>query len=182
VEARREAYVLQQHERLLRQRPGQDVLAGSISGQQRFEIKLATIDLAEVFQMKIASLLLAICLIAISIPVLAHHGTGIAYDQNKPTVIKGTVTEFSWTNPHAHLLLDVKDAAGKVSQYAVEMNSPGVMLRQGWTKRQFKVGDEVSITVYPAKVGTPIGSCIGTCKVTINGKDNTPRTEVRDGL
>jgi Family of unknown function (DUF6152) len=117
-----------------------------------------------------------------SMPVFGHHGTGIAYDQNKPTMINGIVTEFSWTNPHAHLLLNVKDASGKVSQYAVEMNSPGVMIRQGWTKRQFKVGDEVQITVFPAKVGTPVGSCIGTCKVIINGKDNTPRTEVRDGL
>lgn len=124
----------------------------------------------------------ALVLAVVSVPMFGHHGTGIAYDQSKPTVIKGTVTEFSWTNPHAHLLLDVKDDGGKVSQYAVEMNSPGVMLRQGWTKRQFKVGDEVAITVYPAKVGTPVGSCIGTCKVIINGKDNTPKTEVRDGL
>ena len=127
-------------------------------------------------------LVLVIGLLMASIVAVGHHGTGIAYNQSNPTVIKGTVTEFSWTNPHAHLLLDVKDAGGKVSQYAVEMNSPGVMIRQGWTKRQFKVGDEVAITVYPAKVGTPIGSCIGTCKVTINGKDNTPKTEVRDGL
>ncbi len=125
---------------------------------------------------------LIIGLVTASVVMLGHHGTGIAYDQGKPTVVKGTVTEFSWTNPHAHLILDVKDAAGKVSQFAVEMNSPGVMLRQGWTKRQFKVGDEVSITVYPAKAGTPVGSCIGTCKATINGVDNTPKTEVRDGL
>jgi len=124
----------------------------------------------------------AALLVMASLPVFAHHGTGIAYDQTKPTVISGTVTEFSWTNPHAHLLLNVKDASGNVSQFAVEMNSPGVMIRQGWTKKQFKVGDEVQITVYPAKVGTPVGSCIGTCKVIINGKDNTPRTEVRDGL
>ena len=124
----------------------------------------------------------SVLLVMASVPVFGHHGTGIAYDQNKPTIISGTVTEFSWTNPHAHLLLNVKDASGKSSQYAVEMNSPGVMIRQGWTKRQFKVGDEVQITVYPAKVGTPIGSCIGTCKVIINGKDNTPKTEVRDGL
>ena len=127
-------------------------------------------------------LALVMGLLMASIVTVGHHGTGIAYNQGNPTVIKGTVTEFSWTNPHAHLLLDVKDAGGKVSQYAVEMNSPGVMIRQGWTKRQFKVGDEVAITVYPAKVGTPIGSCIGTCKVTINGKDNTPKAEVRDGL
>jgi len=124
----------------------------------------------------------AALLVMASLPVFAHHGTGIAYDQTKPTVISGTVTEFSWTNPHAHLLLNVKDASGNVSQFAVEMNSPGVMIRQGWTKKQFKVGDEVQITVYPAKVGTPVSSSIGTCKVIINGKDNTPRTEVRDGL
>jgi hypothetical protein len=138
------------------------------------------INLGDILMKKLQ--LTIIVLLVMPLLVFAHHGTGIAYDQSKPTVIKGTVTEFSWTNPHAHLLLDVKDASGKVSQYAVEMNSPGVMTRQGWTKRQFKVGDEVSITVYPAKVGTPIGSCIGTCKVTINGVDNTPKTEVRDGL
>jgi hypothetical protein len=121
-------------------------------------------------------------LLVVSIPMFGHHGTGIAYDQSKPIVIKGTVTEFSWTNPHAHLFLEVKDAEGKTSKFAVEMNSPGVMMRQGWTKRQFKVGDQVQMTVYPAKVGSPVGSCIGTCKAIINGVDNTPKTEVRDGL
>jgi len=120
------------------------------------------------------------CLIAAA--AFAHHGTGIAYDNTKPTVVSGLVKEFSWTNPHAHLILEVKDAKGQASEYAVEMNSPGVMQRQGWTRKQFNVGDQVQITVYPAKVGTPIGSCIGTCKVTINGVDRTPKAEVREGL
>jgi hypothetical protein len=123
---------------------------------------------------------LCICLSAVT--AFAHHGTGIAYDNTKPTVISGIVKEFSWTNPHAHLILEVKDGKGQASEYAVEMNSPGVMQRQGWTRRQFSVGDQVQITVYPAKVGTPIGSCIGTCKVTINGVDRTPKAEVREGL
>jgi uncharacterized protein DUF6152 len=111
---------------------------------------------------------------------LAHHGTGIAYDSKKPTVVKGVVTDFVWRNPHAQLFLDVKDETGSVHQYAVEMNSPGVMTRQGWTKRQFKAGDEVSITVNPSKLGAAVGSCIGTCKVIINGKDATPKVEVPD--
>jgi hypothetical protein len=120
------------------------------------------------------------CLMAVT--AFAHHGTGIAYDNSKPTAISGVVKEFSWTNPHAHLILEVMDATGQVSEYAVEMNSPGVMVRQGWTRKQFSVGDKVQITVYPSKAGTPVGSCIGTCRVTINGVDRTPKAEVREGL
>jgi phage tail sheath gpL-like len=123
---------------------------------------------------------LLVTVVALTVPVLAHHGTGVAYDSSKPTVVKGMVTDFAWKNPHAQLFLDVKDESGNVQQYAVEMNSPGVMTRQGWTKRQFKVGDEVSITVYPAKSGARVGSCIGTCKAIINGTDATPKVTVED--
>ena len=125
-------------------------------------------------------LLMMVALIMLAVPLFAHHGTGVAYDSKKPTVVKGIVTDFAWRNPHAQLFLDVKDESGNTQQYAVEMNSPGVMTRQGWTKRQFKAGDEVSITVYPAKSGAPVGSCIGTCKVLINGKDATPTIAVED--
>ena len=121
-----------------------------------------------------------VTVLALAAPAFAHHGTGVAYDSSKPTVVKGVVTDFAWKNPHAQLFLDVKDESGTVQQYAVEMNSPGVMIRQGWTKRQFKAGDEVSITVYPAKSGARVGSCIGTCKVVINGTDATPKVTVED--
>src|SRR5712691_9971166 len=124
--------------------------------------------------------LCALVLIMFATSAFAHHGTGVAYDSSKPTVVKGIVTGFEWRNPHAQLFLDVKDESGNVQQYAVEMNSPGVMIRQGWTRRQFKAGDEVRITVYPSKAGTLVGSCIGTCKVIINGKDSTPQVTVPD--
>jgi Family of unknown function (DUF6152) len=120
-------------------------------------------------------LFLTIGLITISIPMFGHHGTGVAYDSNKPTEVTGTVTEFKWLNPHAQLFVDVKGADGSVLQWAVEMNSPGVMTRQGWTRHQFKAGDEVTITVYPAKSGALVGSCIGRCKAIINGIDATPK-------
>jgi hypothetical protein len=55
------------------------------------------------------------------------------------------------------------------------MNSPGVMIKQGWTQHQFKPGDDVTITVYPSRTGALVGSCIGACKVMINGKDATPK-------
>jgi hypothetical protein len=119
-------------------------------------------------------LLLAIGLFTISFPMFGHHGTGVAYDSGKPTVVTGSVTEFKWSNPHAQLFIDAKNASGDVEHWAVEMNSPGVMTRQGWTRHQFKAGDEVSVTVFPAKSGALVGSCIGRCKVIINGNDATP--------
>src|ERR1700682_4313172 len=121
------------------------------------------------------ALLLSAGLIAASLPVFGHHGTGIAYDSDKPTEVKGTVTEFQWLNPHARLFVDTKGPNGTIEHWAVEMNSPGVMIRQGWTKRQFKPGDEIAITVFPARSGALVGSCIGRCKVIINGVDNSTK-------
>jgi hypothetical protein len=122
-----------------------------------------------------AVLFLTAGLISVSAPMFGHHGTGVAYDAEKPTEVKGTVTEFKWQNPHAQLFIDTKSAGGTVEHWAVEMNSPGVMTRQGWTRHQFKPGDEVTITVFPAKSGALVGSCIGRCKVIINGTDATPK-------
>ena len=124
---------------------------------------------------KVLGFLTLVALVTISIPALAHHGTGIAYDQNKAVVLMGTVTEFEWKNPHSRLFIDTKDASGNVVKWAVEMNSPGVMQRQCWTRRQFKAGDEVKITVHPSKAGTLVGECIGRCQAIINGKDFTPK-------
>src|SRR5213593_3421768 len=100
---------------------------------------------------------------------LAHHGTG-TYDSSKSVTLTGTVTEFSWTNPHVSLFLDVKDASGKIVNWAIEMNSPGVLAQAGWTKKIFKAGDQITITVRPAKAGTPVGLINRAQPVIVNGK------------
>ena len=116
--------------------------------------------------------LIAIALvIGLAAIAFGHHGTGISYDQNKQIEVKGTVTEFAWKNPHSALYLDVKGADGKVQNYAVELNSPGVLTRQGWNRNFFKVGDEVVIFVHPSLAKGPVGECLNPCKVTINGKE-----------
>ncbi|MBI2149560.1 MAG: hypothetical protein HYU27_03000 [Acidobacteria bacterium] len=102
-------------------------------------------------------------------PLAAHHGTG-TYDSTKSVTLSGTVTEFAYTNPHAALYFDVKDAKGKVVNWAIEMNSPGVLTRAGWNKRTFKAGDQITITVRPAKAGTPVGLINRAQPVIVNGK------------
>src|SRR5688572_15807545 len=105
----------------------------------------------------------------VPLPLVAHHGTG-TYDSTKSVTLSGVVTEFLFVNPHASLFFDVKDPAGKVVNWAIEMNSPGVLRRAGWTKVTFKPGDQITITVRPAKAGTPVGLINRAQPVLVNGK------------
>jgi hypothetical protein len=101
-------------------------------------------------------LIAAAALFMISNPVWAHHGNA-AYDTDHPITIKGTVTEFAWTNPHVQIYLDVKDDKGKIVHWSVETFSPGKLVRAGWTKDDVKAGDAVTIVLIPAKSGAPVG-------------------------
>ena len=117
---------------------------------------------------RVALFIGVVCLAVVSVPAYGHHGTGVAYDNTKPTVLKGTVTDFEWKNPHAQLFLDVKDTGGNLLKWAVEMNSPGVLQRnEGWTRKTIKAGDEVTVTMFPSKAGTPVGV---VSKIVLNGK------------
>ena len=86
----------------------------------------------------------------------AHHGN-TAYDADHPITIKGTVTEFVWSNPHCQVYLDVKDAKGKVVSWSVESQSPGILRRNGWSRDSIKPGDVIAVTLIPAKSGSPVG-------------------------
>ena len=95
-------------------------------------------------------------LFAASNPALAHHGT-TAYDATKTLKLTGTVTGFTWVNPHASLAWDVKNEKGGVDHWVVELTSPGMLSRSGWHHDSVKVGDQVTITLHPAKSGAKFG-------------------------
>ncbi len=114
--------------------------------------------------------LIIIALILVSIPTFGHHGTGISYDQDVWVSVTGTVLEFAWKNPHSQLYISVTDDKGNSVRWGLEMSSPGVMIRQGWTNRQFKPGDQVTLSVHPSRTGAPVGECI-PCVGTLNGKE-----------
>lgn len=99
-----------------------------------------------------------IFLIAATIPValFAHHGTAV-YDTANPVTVKGTVTAWSWTNPHCLLEFDATDDNGKVVHWVVETSSPSDMTNKGWSRHTFKPGDEVAVTMIAAKNGRPLG-------------------------
>ncbi len=75
---------------------------------------------------KLAQPLLLLALLLSAGVLFAHHGN-TAYDETARVRIQGTVTEFIWTNPHSQIYLDVKDGSGKVVNWGVETNSPGIL-------------------------------------------------------
>jgi hypothetical protein len=87
-------------------------------------------------------------------PLLAHHSFAAEYDSKKPIKFTGSVTKVEFMNPHIYYYVDVKDANGKVTNYAVEGGTPGSLRRQGWGKDSLKAGDTVTVEGYMAKNGS----------------------------
>jgi hypothetical protein len=105
---------------------------------------------------KLAAISFAVaCLLAVSIPLSAHHGAA-SYDTDKKVTLKGTVTRWIWSNPHCLLQFDVTDDSGHVVRWVAETENPSTMIRSGWVEKSFKVGDQVTVTGLPVKNGNPV--------------------------
>jgi hypothetical protein len=114
-----------------------------------------------------------VALSVIAVPIFAHHGRGATYDGDKETILKGTVTELAWRNPHVLIYMDVKDASGKVVNWAFETSNVSSMSREGWSRNTLRPGQEISVTFNPSRAGAPIGV---VRKVTFaDGKEITTR-------
>jgi hypothetical protein len=88
--------------------------------------------------------------------VLAHHGAA-TFDTVGEITLKGTVTEWVWSNPHSFLRIDVKAEDGTVKNWNVATSNVADLSKRGWTRRTFSPGDEVTVTIQPAKSGAPVG-------------------------
>jgi Family of unknown function (DUF6152) len=100
-------------------------------------------------QMNVASLIFVI---------LLHHSFAAEFDSNKPVELKGTVTKLDWVNPHAWIFLDVKDGNGNNVNWACELGSPNILLRNGWKRDSLKAGDVVVINGSAAKDGSHVAN------------------------
>jgi hypothetical protein len=109
-------------------------------------------------------------------PAFAHHSFAM-FDADSKVTIEGIVKEFQWTNPHAWIMLTVAGAEGKAEPWAIELNGPSGLVRQGWKPKTLTPGMPITLIIHPLKDGTHGGQFMavtlpdGTQIGNPNGRD-----------
>ena len=102
--------------------------------------------------MKRACLAFVALVVLAASSVTAHHSP-VMFDRSVSKTLVGTVVQFTWTNPHSSIQLDVPNDKGGVDRWGVELGSPQSMARNGWRSNLIKAGDKVTVVVNPLKSG-----------------------------
>ena len=117
---------------------------------------------------KLGAFVACLSLLCSGAALVAHHSFSTEYDGNKTFKFKGTVSKVEWTNPHVRFYVDVVDETGKAVTWNMELASPSALARNGWTSRTLKVGDQVAVEGYAAKVAPNRGNARSV--VTADGR------------
>jgi hypothetical protein len=88
------------------------------------------------------SAIVTLALVLAAVPMSAHHSWPISYSQL--VTVKGTVTEFTWSNPHPMITLEVRTNDGGIEKWLVGGPAINRMEANGWTKTTLKPGDVIT--------------------------------------
>jgi hypothetical protein len=86
--------------------------------------------------------------------VLAHHTWPV--DRSKEITVTGTVTDYTWANPHVMIGLDVKADCGKIELWNVGGPSTTRMEGNGWDRNTLKPGDNITATGFRFSDGSNV--------------------------
>jgi hypothetical protein len=115
----------------------------------------------------LVSLVMGLALLAPFAPADAHHGAA-TFETGKQITLKGTVTEWIWANPHCFLRFDATDDTGALRNWVAETQNPVSMTARGFSRSVFKAGDQVTVTIEPARNGEPVARVLNV--VLANGR------------
>ena len=90
----------------------------------------------------------------------AHHSFAAQYDADQPATLKGVVTKVEWMNPHTRFYIDVEDDHGNVVNWNLELASPNILARRGWSRNSLQVGVVVTVDASLAKDGSNMANAI----------------------
>ena len=90
-------------------------------------------------------------------PTLGHHSFAM-FDRDNQIDLEGVVQEFRFASPHTFIYLAVKQDNGSTVTWSLEGQSPSLLVREGWTSRTLKPGDELRMRIAPLRSGAPGGA------------------------
>jgi hypothetical protein len=101
--------------------------------------------------------ILAAALLVTAMPQASAHHSAAPFDMTKKIMVTGMVEKWMWSNPHSWLYISVKKADGTKQIWGLEAGSAGMLARMGWSARDMKAGDTVTVTASPARGGKNVG-------------------------
>jgi hypothetical protein len=84
-------------------------------------------------------------LIPVAAPLSAQNGFSATYDSDRELKLTGAVTKVEWVNPHAFIFINVRDAAGIITNWAVEIGNPLDLESDGSKRASVHIGDVVNV-------------------------------------
>jgi hypothetical protein len=93
----------------------------------------------------------AIAVLVTAGPLLAHHDWPV--DRTRQVRLTGTVTRFTWADPHVMIALDVQ-ANGTIEKWKVGGSNRKYSAVNGWDRSTLKPGDVVTAIGYRFKDGS----------------------------
>lgn len=104
-------------------------------------------------------------LLSASTVVQAHHSDS-AVDKTKIVTVNGTIKVFSWTAPHAQIIVYTVDDKGEQVEVGISTFTPAALLLQGASPKDFRRGDKVEVSYHPNRSGA-----LGGILVKLVGRD-----------
>lgn len=84
----------------------------------------------------------------------AHHSFATHYDARRSMQLSGVVAKYDFRSPHSFVFVDVRNDAGTVTRFEVELHSVPVLTRMGFTPDTFKPGDRITVNAWPNRSPT----------------------------
>lgn len=87
-----------------------------------------------------------VCGLAAATQAFAHHVWPV--DHSREITVRGTVTSYTWRDPHVMIGLDVRGTNNAAETWNVGGPSLARMAAKGWTRDTLKAGDVITATGY----------------------------------
>ena len=102
------------------------------------------------------ALLFATATVALAAPASAHHSRTM-FDTNITKVLRGSIVEFDFVNPHAFIILNVENEDGTSTTWDLEGTNAMGLIRDGWRPTSLRAGDVIQVEIHPLRSGAPGG-------------------------
>ena len=97
---------------------------------------------------------LVLTMLSSAVSLSAHHQWPVSRD--RLVTVKGTVTDFVWSNPHPMITVEVKADGGQTEKWLIGGPALNRMEANGWRRTTVKPGDVIAGTGYQFADGQKI--------------------------